>query len=386
MAYSETKKKILIIDDEEQLCQLVREFLNDEFECLAAHSGGEGIDLVAKEQPVLVLVDVNLPDIDGFTVAQKLKELREKCYFAIFMISGDDTVDTTIKAFDAGADDFISKPFQLKELALRIRRSIEYVEGRSDLEAENRNTLSMANVAMAQASQYSAVMNFFKALNKCRDPQSIARVFHDAMSFFGLKASITMHLNDQLYFDHDLNDVSPIEKNIFEVLQTAGRIYQFGKRMMINGNNVSFLIKNVPDDETQAGEARDFLAVMVEGLESKLKDLEVQQGVLGAVQELNGTINDIKEGIQQHNQVLSTVLNGMLTNISSSYDALNMTEEQESFFSSLVENSGAQLSGAENLLLNLLSSLEEIKQGMEQIQYVPVEEPEESDGDDIELF
>jgi CheY-like chemotaxis protein len=382
-------KKILIIDDDPDYCNLVSELLSPEFNCESAYSGQQGIDaFMNRSQPILVIVDLNLPDMTGFEVCEKLNKYKTDCEFALFVISGDEETASRLKAFEHGADDYISKPFQLKELYSRINRSIYYVHSKEKLKQEGSDTREIANIAMAQASQYSYVMNFFKALNHCQSIEEIAQVFFDAMSFFKLSASIKMVAAKDHYFDYNMGDVSPIEKSIYDLLKNSGRLYEFGSRILVNGSNVSFLVKNFPKDEHQAGQARDFLAALIEGVESKLKDLSVKTGLIEATLGLNQTISNINEGLFEHSSLMASVITNMTVEISASYHALELTDQQELFFTNLVEKSGQSMSGAEDLIKNIQQDLENLLLKMESIQLSSSEannSPDDSN-ENVDLF
>ena len=210
-----TKQHVLVIDDDPDYCKLMSEVLSEKFDCSVSYSGEEGL-LTFKHDvdPILVIVDLNLPDISGFDVCLALKALKATREFAIFVISGDEENSSRIRAFEAGADDYIAKPFELEELSSRIDRSIDYIEGQSKLKQEGHATREMANIAMAQASQYSYVMNFFKSLNTCHNIDQVAKLFFDAMDYFTLSATLKIHFNSVVFLDSDLGDVSPIEKSI----------------------------------------------------------------------------------------------------------------------------------------------------------------------------
>ena len=383
------KQQVLIIDDDLDYCNLISEVLADEFTCFSENTGRMGLDnFFNKCDPTIVLVDLNLPDMNGLEICRELKKAQASRSFAIFVVSGDESIDTKIQAFEAGAEDYISKPFELKELVSRIKRSIKFVESQKAIKLDGDNTKQFANVAMAQASQYSYVMNFFKALNHCTTHKQVVSLFFEAMSFFKLHASILIKTDKSEYFDENFLDISPIEKNIYELLGRKGRLYEFGPRLMVNGCNISFLVKNLPSDEAQAGQARDFLAALIEGMETKLKDLGLKSGVVSAVFDLNETIGDIKLGMVEHNAIMSSVMLDMLTEISASYHALDLSEQQEAFFTSLVEQGGKKMNSAQDLLQKIQGSLEGLKDKMEVIQEtsIPQESHDNSVCDDVELF
>jgi CheY-like chemotaxis protein len=383
------KNKILVIDDDPDYCSLMAEALSPEFSCVLAYSGEEGLEKFENDcDPVLVILDLNLPGMKGFEICKQLQKFKEQREFAVFIISGDDEIDSKIQGFEAGADDYIAKPFELNELHSRINRSIAYVEGKATLKKEEHSTREMANIAMAQASQYSYVMNFFKSLNHCQDPKQIANLFYEAMSFFNLNSTLQVTLNGEFYFDENLGDVSPIEKSIYELLKNNGRIYEFGRRMIINGRNVAFLIKNFPEDEHAAGQARDFLAALVEGMESKIDELKVKAAIVEATSELSLAIGNINFGLGSHNIVVNNVMGDMIMDISSSYHKLELTDEQEEFFTDMVAKGSVQMSGAECLLKGIQEDLNQVLAKMESISEMSKssEDNQVDSSDSIDLF
>jgi two-component system response regulator CpxR len=111
--------KILIIDDDEELCELVSEYLNVEgFEVEAVHDGASGLHEALRENHDLVILDVMLPKKNGFDV---LRGLREKSQIPVLMLTakGDDM--ERIVGLEIGADDYLPKPFNPRELVARLR-------------------------------------------------------------------------------------------------------------------------------------------------------------------------------------------------------------------------------------------------------------------------
>lgn len=111
--------RILIIDDDEELCELVSEFLTVEgFSVAAVHDGADGLQRAVSDEFDLVTLDVMLPGMNGFDV---LRELRRKSRIPVLMLTarGDDA--ERIVGLESGADDYLAKPFNPRELVARIR-------------------------------------------------------------------------------------------------------------------------------------------------------------------------------------------------------------------------------------------------------------------------
>lgn len=113
-------EKVLIVDDEMPLRDLLGEFLEGEgYEVLLASAGEEGIELAEREIPHVILLDVKMPGIDGIEVCKRLKAEPKTQFIPVIMITG--YVDNKMVAIESGADDFVNKPIDLVELAVRVR-------------------------------------------------------------------------------------------------------------------------------------------------------------------------------------------------------------------------------------------------------------------------
>jgi two-component system KDP operon response regulator KdpE len=121
---------ILIIDDEVQIRRLLEITLSaNGFKISEAPTGKDGLTLAASIQPVLIILDLGLPDLDGIEV---LKKLREWYYKPIIILSVRSSEDDIVKALDKGANDYLTKPFRTGELLARIRVAIRQSQGISD--------------------------------------------------------------------------------------------------------------------------------------------------------------------------------------------------------------------------------------------------------------
>jgi len=111
--------KILLIDDDEDLAWAIqKKFENLGFEMVTATEGREGVKLVEEEKPDLVILDLNLPDVDGLDIC---RYLRRRTNLPIVMLTGRTEEPDTIVGLEVGADDYVTKPFSLNELIARVR-------------------------------------------------------------------------------------------------------------------------------------------------------------------------------------------------------------------------------------------------------------------------
>jgi len=113
---------ILVVDDNEMTLKLVSATLKgDEYEVHTARSGAEALQKVGSVRPALAILDVMMPDMDGYELCRRLRQLPVTAHIPILMLTAFSEIDERMKAFDSGADDFIAKPFQPQELLARVK-------------------------------------------------------------------------------------------------------------------------------------------------------------------------------------------------------------------------------------------------------------------------
>jgi DNA-binding response OmpR family regulator len=137
-------KKVLIIDDDQDMLYLVSEMLRGQFQPLQAVTGKEGINIAVREQPDAILLDVNMPEMDGFEVCKRLREQPKTYHIPILMLTAANSIDSKVRGFEGGADDYISKPFQVRELLARINARLRRKSIDQKVEAE----ITMGNLRL----------------------------------------------------------------------------------------------------------------------------------------------------------------------------------------------------------------------------------------------
>jgi CheY-like chemotaxis protein len=123
------KYRVLIIDDDESLCDLLKEAVNGTYEVATAHSARDGFDRIRRQCPHLILLDVKLPDQNGLQVCQALRGNPQHRNIPIIMMTGYGDKDDVVTGLRAGADDYITKPFRLEELRARVEAVLRRTGG-----------------------------------------------------------------------------------------------------------------------------------------------------------------------------------------------------------------------------------------------------------------
>ncbi|MFN4183053.1 MAG: response regulator transcription factor, partial [bacterium] len=110
--------KILVVDDDRNATVLLEKFLGSKgYEVVTAPNGKQGYEVFLKEKPDLVLVDVMMPQMDGWMLGKKIREVGD---VGLIYVTVRGSVDDKVRGFALGADDYVTKPFDLRELQARI--------------------------------------------------------------------------------------------------------------------------------------------------------------------------------------------------------------------------------------------------------------------------
>lgn len=142
------KKKIVIVDDFEESCQLMVEILSAEYDCQYICQSEKGLDLIHNVKPHLILMDYKMPYVTGVELCKIIKEVPSLKQIPIIFISGAVTSDERIETLESGGDDFLSKPFHPKELMLRVQKRL-----RDHGASEEVTTLEVGNIKMNLSSR-----------------------------------------------------------------------------------------------------------------------------------------------------------------------------------------------------------------------------------------
>lgn len=123
------RKKILIVDDSNFFASIIKQTLTQEnYDVIRAAGGEDGLRLVREEKPDLVLLDVVMPDISGFDVCRILRSAESNNLMPIIMLTGQNDHDAMLIGLDLGADDYIVKPFDKRELLCRVKNTLKRID------------------------------------------------------------------------------------------------------------------------------------------------------------------------------------------------------------------------------------------------------------------
>ncbi len=180
-------EKILIADDVPANIKMLGEMLKGRYELLVATNGEKAVQLACQSVPDLVLMDVMMPEMDGFTACERLKAAQETSGIPVIFITASNEEEDIVRGFTAGGVDYIAKPFNPTELHARIRTHLEIKNSRESLRQYSRtletinNELNEKNALLAKALEQITMMartdhltglwNRNHMMEKCREEE-----------------------------------------------------------------------------------------------------------------------------------------------------------------------------------------------------------------------
>jgi CheY-like chemotaxis protein len=175
MTIQESKQIILVIDDEPINIEFMGELLKTNYEVLFATNGQDGLDCVtAGTAPDLILLDIIMPELDGFEVCRILKESPKSKDIPVIFLTAKTQTEDIVKAFRMGAADYVTKPFNSDELMARVRTHLELKrvrESQIDLISKLQAAKDNLEKALTRVKQLSGLLPICSNCRKIRNDQ-----------------------------------------------------------------------------------------------------------------------------------------------------------------------------------------------------------------------
>jgi len=167
------QKTIMIVDDTEMNIVILVEALQDDYELIIAINGVEAIELLEEQRPNLILLDIMMPEMDGYDVLKTIKKIPELGHIPVILLSAITDSNSKTKGFSLGAVDYVTKPFEMVEVKARVKTQLKVEEARLTL--ENQNLLLEEKVkerTKLLERTNSAAIYCLAALAETRDPET----------------------------------------------------------------------------------------------------------------------------------------------------------------------------------------------------------------------
>jgi two-component system cell cycle response regulator len=196
-----TRYRLLVVDDDPETARLVRAWFSGQpYEVLAASDGEEGVRRARAERPDLILMDLKMPGVDGISAARTLKSSPETRQIPIVLLTACRAVDEKVEAFAVGADDYVTKPFELEEVDARIRGILHRREALALLEGRvlHLTTHTERLEEMLVLDEKTGLANFRQFQKRLREEWRRAERYANPLSLVMIDLDDFKRVNDTL--------------------------------------------------------------------------------------------------------------------------------------------------------------------------------------------
>ncbi|MBD3609052.1 MAG: response regulator, partial [Gammaproteobacteria bacterium] len=271
---SDDKKCILIVDDSPEDIQFIMENIKDEFSVLVATNGQKALELAwSDNKPDLILMDVMMPEMDGYETCKALKSDPESKDIDVIFVSAHDTVDEMLAGYDAGGSDYLIKPIDTSVLLSKIKHAISNQELKKQHQEQASSAFETAMTAMSNIGEQGIIITFLRNIINLHDIKDLGDTIIDALRDFSLQSSIKVDSLKNTHIASSIGVVPPLERELLNRININERIAEHGRRAIFNYRDITLLIKDMPEDDDKRGRLRDHIAILLEGAEDKLSTM-----------------------------------------------------------------------------------------------------------------
>ncbi len=268
------KALILCVDDEPVNLTIMEELLQDSYALATAKSGEACLQQVAADKPDLVLLDVNMPDLDGLETCRRLKADPDTADIPIIFVSALASHAELMAGYEAGGDDYVTKPFSEDILVKKVDVVLASQRRKQELKQISDDAVQALEVSLSVTEQLAEVVNFLHQSRAANSIADLVRSVFDCLRKMELDGSVLVVDGDEnrVWFSDNID--RPMERQILESLRGQDRVVSFGTRLAFNTDHATLLVRNLPRDDDGFARSRALLAILTESMESRMREME----------------------------------------------------------------------------------------------------------------
>lgn len=401
--------KILVVDDDKITHAFIKRSLIAEYDLTCTFNGDQALQELAQFLPEIILLDVEMPGMNGYEVCEIIKSNPDTADVPVIFLSARGELRDRMLGFEAGADDYIVKPFQPEDLKAKINVLIQYRMRHREIAKQVDEARKTAFIAISSTSDLGQAITFIEKSHTVSNFDQLVSAFFCVIQSMDLKCTIMIKGPEKnLFYSSTHNSVSPIESELVEKLSVEKRFFDFGCRTQINYPNIALLIKNMPlDDMERYGRIKDFFPAMLSTADIKISQIRSQFAVINQLDEtqqafdrITALLETIKSGFESNQKQGIRIMRNMLMELDSQLPRMALEEDQEQYIldrvDKAIEEAHSAISSGQQINTSFSTVLENLKALLSQQQqlqasFLASEIDEGKDDDegyemDVELF
>ena len=379
--------KLLIVEQDATQLEVYTLSLEEEFEIHTASNVNEALKILQSEDVGIVLTSWFIGDETAAVFCNSTND-KAKALPVIMVVSSRADDETIREAFNTGVSHYFIKPYNVISFFETIVNAKHQILTLAQMEKDNLKTRETTKTALSQAAIYGTGMEIVSSLNQCDSVESMAKKVLNTLRLNGVHCALQFRGDSSVEtIDTDLTPCDDVTLKVFKVLHDQGRIYRFGRRLMLNDDSVSLLVKNIANDDPVLYDAiLDMGAKLVPAVEARFQNLQQQKTLINLNADVNNVLDKVQACFRRLNAEKREIIQGVSAQIRASFHELEMTEAQESFFMNLIEK---ELESREDdqELINIDKLLTEISKKLKaKVEEFSHSESDEEEYLDVEFF
>lgn len=342
---------VFVVDDDPTFRQLLQSMLAERYAVELFDSAESCLAGLKGKAPNLFLLDVGLPGIDGYELCRRIGNMPEGANAKVIFITDLDDLDHVLAGYDAGAEDYIFKPFDVVGLYHKIENLRRIEQDRRSLVGQAQASDELASLVMANLDEYAILIKFLRTLNECADYQGIVDALHGVMAAYHLEASIQIRMRNLEKTFSKEGENWPLEIAVINHVRTLDRIFEFKTRAAFNFDHITILVANMPvADPELCGRIRDNVAIIAESADAKLLALQSFADKARLRDDIEALLHALGEAVDAYNRRYdearykgSTHTAQFLDDLLAAFAHLGMTSQQEDEILAMAKERSNQL-------------------------------------------
>lgn len=370
--------KVFVVDDDPLIFDSLASILEKECGVLAFASAEACQQYLATEKPDMILLDIELPGMDGYAFSRQLKQDPAFSRIPLTFISSHETIDARIRGYDAGGEDFIVKPFEPEEVLRKLRVAQHILANHNSLAEQAEAAQHLSSLVLSSIDESGILLQFVSKLIAWEGTREVARGTLELLKRYGLEGVVQTRTTHATETISSAGTDLPLELSVMNHVRNLGRIFEFKQRGVYNFDRVTLMVNNLPLDSPEyCGRLRDYLSMAAQNVDSRLKAIETdeqnrqsQAALMLALESVSETLGVVRSAHQRDGADSAELMLHLQESLANSFFRLGLSERQESFIQDLIGDFAANMTaihdrGAEtqDILSQLISRLSQLQRG-----------------------
>jgi len=350
------KPGLLVVDDDELTLEMLKATLETNYKVSTATSGIEALKRVEHESFDLILLDVEMPEVDGYETCRQLREGGATAQTPVVFLSALSSIEERLRGYAVGGDDYLTKPFDVAELLAKIERVLLQRRRQAELSAALDEVTNAVLSSADMVGEAGVVLEFQRRLAECQNYEQVAHAIFESLARYGLEGCVRLCGLGAPVTRNPRGPCTALELSIVEHLQanqhqSGARIRPLGQHTSFNYGTVIVFVRNLPmvrpetmdrGESERIGRAIDNVALLVEGALTRVAALDSVMAArdLADVKHLVVMTREALADISARNQAqvmeVRQLCDQLRADVENAFLQLGLTATQEDFLSEML--------------------------------------------------